>query len=95
MLVTQPTGKIIEKIVTNRKGELMRVTFLVSETLGAIQVKVLSAAPIVALTSVCLAIAGNVQTVINKFSATYSEFVAGFSDFAFFMSQPTRAPAFI
>lgn len=95
MLVINPTGKIIEKIVTNRNGQMMRVAFLVTEIAGAIQVKVLSATPIVALTSVCLAIAGTVQTVINKFSKTYSEFVSGFSDFAFFMSQPTRAPACI
>lgn len=95
MLVTQPIGKIIEKIVTNRKGELMRVTFLVSEIAGAIQVKVLSATPIVALTSVVLALAGNVANIINKFSVHFSEFTSGFSDFAFFMSQPTRAPAFI
>lgn len=95
MLVINPTGKIIEKIVTNRKGELMRVTFLVSEIAGAIQVKVLSATPIVALASVVLALAGNVANIINKFSLNFSEFTSGFSDFAFFMSQPTRAPAFI
>lgn len=95
MLVTQPIGKIIEKIVTNRNGELMRVTFLVSEIAGAIQVKVLSATPIVAIASVCLALAGNVQNIVNRFSVNFSEFIAGFSDFAFFMSQPTRAPASI
>lgn len=94
MLVNH-SQKVIEKIVTNRKGELMRVTFLVSEIAGAIQVKVLSATPIVALTSVCLAIAGNVSNIVNRYSANFSEFVAGFSDFSFFMSQPTRAPAFI
>lgn len=94
MLVNH-SQKVIEKVVTNRNGQMMRVAFLVTEVAGAIQVKVLSATPIVALTSVALAIAGAVQTVVNKFSATYSEFVSGFSDFAFFMSQPTRAPAFI
>lgn len=95
MLVTTRGQKVIEKVVTNRNGQMMRVAFLVTEISGAIQVKVLSATPVVALTSVCLAIAGNVQTVINKFSASFSEFTSGFSDFAFFMSQPTRAPAFI
>ncbi|MBP9701754.1 MAG: hypothetical protein KBD47_02075 [Candidatus Pacebacteria bacterium] len=95
MLVTQPISKIIERVVTARNGQLMRVTFLVSEIAGAIQVKVLSATPIVALTSVCLAISGNVQNIVNRFSVNFSEFTSGFSDFAFFMSQPTRAPAFI
>lgn len=95
MLVTQPIGKIIEKIITDRKGQLMRVTFLVSEMAGSIQVKVLSATPVVAIASAALAIVGNVQNTVNKFSASFSEFVAGFSDLTFFMSQPTRAPAFI
>lgn len=95
MLITQPTGKIIEKVITNRKGQLMRVTFLVSEIAGNIQVKVLSAIPVVAITSVVLALAGNVSNIVNRFSVNFSEFVTGFSDFAFFMSQPTRAPAFI
>ena len=95
MLVTTRGQKVIEKIVTNRKGQMMRVVFLVTEIAGAIQVKVLSATPVVALTSVALAIVGNVSNSINRFSVNFSEFVAGFSDFAFFMSQPTRAPAFI
>lgn len=95
MLITQPTGKIIEKVITNRKGQLMRVTFLVSEIAGNIQVKVLSAIPVVAITSVVLALAGNVSNIVNRFSVNFSEFVTGFFDFAFFMSQPTRAPAFI
>jgi hypothetical protein len=94
MLVNH-SQKVIEKVVTNRNGQMMRVAFLVTEIAGAIQVKVLSATPIVALTSVVLALAGNVANIINKFSVNFSEFTSGFSDFAFFMSQPTRAPAFI
>lgn len=92
MLVNH-SQKVIEKVVTNRNGQLMRVAFLVTEIAGAIQVKVLSATPIVALTSVVLALAGNVSNIVNRFSVNFSEFIAGFSDFAFFMSQPTRAPA--
>ncbi len=95
MLVTTRGQKVIEKVVTNRNGQMMRVAFLVTEIAGAIQVKVLSATPIVALTSVVLALAGNVANIINKFSLNFSEFTSGFSDFAFFMSQPTRAPASI
>lgn len=95
MLVTARGQKVIEKVITNRNGQMMRVAFLVTEIAGAIQVKVLSATPIVALTSVCLALGGNVQNIVNKFSANFSDFVAGFSDLTFFMSQPTRAPAFV
>lgn len=95
MLVTTQGQKVIEKIVTNRNGQLMRVVFLVSEIAGSIQVKVLSATPVVALASVCLALAGNVSNIVNRFSVNFSDFVAGFSDLTFFMSQPTRAPAFI
>ncbi len=95
MLVTTQGQKVIEKIVTNRNGQLMRVAFLVTEIAGNIQVKILSATPVVALASVVLALTGNVANIINKFSVNFSEFTSGFSDFTFFMSQPTRAPALI
>ena len=99
MLTLKPQGKIVERIVRARTGQFVRAVFLVLESEGGLDVRLLSVCPIKKsgkANSFSLCLRGNClksSPVIShrpRYIPTVSPF---FNTLEFFVSQPTRAPS--
>ena len=106
MLTLKPQGKIVERIVRARTGQFVRAVFLVLESEGGLDVRLLSVCPIkksgkansykLQANSFSLCLRGNClksSPVIShrpRYIPTVSPF---FNTLEFFVSQPTRAPS--
>ena len=100
MLSVRPQQKIVEKILQTKGGGFVRAQFLLTEYQGRIHIKLISAEPISeqegGTFSVPSTLALPVAITIGTFERVlnYGEtIVSTFTDFSFFTSQPTRAPA--
>ena len=110
MLIHSENNAIYERILTAKNGQLVRVRFAVVEVDGVMRGRVISVTPVVSVAtktvvpsarsaaathdqlclpaSVARDIAAAVEIVFAK------ENLSPYASFEFFMSQPTRAPAF-
>ncbi len=97
MLVTknQQLNSIFERIVRDKNGVLVRVRFTIVEINGAFQGQIISATPLVQEQAICLPIDKQSQVIIEKDIVYSDKIVSPFFSLDFFMSQPTRAPAFV
>ncbi|MEY2664259.1 MAG: hypothetical protein RIT04_67 [Candidatus Parcubacteria bacterium] len=99
-------SKIITKVMTSQTGERALVHFLIVESETGIQVRVLkveaindskqstsatastrTTAPLLSLTQISPAIIATLSTRVRNIVSPFT------TDFAFFISQPTRAPS--
>jgi|SRR6185369_6939994 len=100
MLIQSHNKGIFEKVIAARNGQLVRVRFAIVEIEGILRGQVLSVTPIVSVegevASANLYLPASVETDVFEAveSSFNSVFVSPFTTLEFFMSQPTRAPAF-
>lgn len=97
MLVTKnrQLNSIFERIVRDKNGVLVRVRFTIVEINGAFQGQIISATPLVQEQAICLPCEKQATVLIEKDIVYSDEIVSPFFSLDFFMSQPTRAPAFV
>lgn len=98
-MLSIPRKKFIEKIITSPEGIDFRVVFLVYEEEGKIKAKVVSAAPIASVikNEQIIALPGKTEKILHEiiYSTFEKEKVSPYTDFTFFVSQPTRAPSLV
>jgi hypothetical protein len=98
--IRQPKSQIIERILRTKTGEYVRATFLVVEYQGQVKAKLLSAEPVAFEhtdfeSTVVQALPAPITRAIFEVvqELKLESIVSPYSDFAFLMSQPTRAPS--
>ncbi len=99
MLTVKAPEKIIPKLVKMADGRVALVHFLVSFEGGELKAKIVSVQysdEKVVENKAPLAICGACEKLAQVFSEKtyYEKIVSPYTKFAFFVSQPTRAPAF-
>lgn len=91
---------IFEKVIRAKNGALMRVHFEVYEIDGNFRGRVISVESIsllavgVSNSTKCLPAVCLAETKAESIVSTYAPIVSPYLELYFFMSQPTRAPAF-
>ena len=100
MLATknQQLNSIFERIVRDKNGVLVRVRFTIVEINGAFQGQIISATPLaheVREETILLPIEKVSKVIIEKDLVYFDKIVSPYFSLDFFMSQPTRAPAFV
>ena len=89
-------NSIFERIVKDKNGLLVRIRFTVVEVDGKFQAQIISAVPFVAPTEdvVCLPCIKENKVVVETSATDFESILSPYFSLDFFMSQPTRAPAF-
>ncbi len=89
-------NSVFERIIQDKNGLLLRVRFTVVEVNGKFQAQIISAIPFVNPTEnvVCLPCIKESKIVIENISVVFESILSPYFSLEFFMSQPTRAPAF-
>lgn len=101
MLPISTESKYVEKILVTNEGQKCRVIFLVSLVGGRIQARIVSAEIIAepkrAPTESVLSLIAPyfVPSYVGRTTFNFSVPSPYLKDFSFFVSQPTRAPAFV
>ncbi len=88
---------IFERIVRDKNGVLIRVRFTVIEINGQFQGQIISATPIVSQTEnevICLPKIKESKVLAKDTTPSFIPALSPYISLEFFMSQPTRAPAF-
>lgn len=98
-LQNKQLNSIFERIVKDKNGLLVRVRFTVIEVDGKFQVQVISATPFVSTEDktenvVCLPCLKENKIATEKLYESFDSIISPYFSLEFFMSQPTRAPAF-
>jgi hypothetical protein len=93
MLTPLSRSQFVTKILTSATGEQFRVVFLVALINGEVKAQVVSATPIAQCIH-CLPEAAIKVPVSFTYTPTFIPKILIFDSLEFFMSQPTRAPAF-
>lgn len=97
-LENKQLNSIFERIVKDKNGVLVRIRFTVVEIDGKFQGQIISATPLVSPISdekvVCLPCLKDKKVVIEDSSVQFTSILSPYFSLEFFMSQPTRAPAF-
>ena len=106
MLTLQQQGKIVEKIVRTKTGELALATFYVSMRDGEFDIQLLSVSPVSNSSSIencklkiensllCLLGQSRVSPAVTFYRHNYHSVPSPFfNTLEFFVSQPTRAPS--
>ncbi len=91
-------NSIFERIVKDKNGTLVRVRFTVVEIDGKFQGQIISVIPLVAPSAenaVCLPCLKENKLATEKLCEFFDSIVSPYFSLEFFMSQPTRAPAFV
>lgn len=107
MLALKSQGKIVERIVRTKAGQLVRAVFLVAEQNGELKVRLISVVPIGQPNGftiqgsrfknkiLCLIGKCAKSLVITSERHQFREILSPFfNKFQFFVSQPTRAPSY-
>lgn len=93
----QTKNQVFERVLRTKTGDFVLATFLVYEYQGRVKARLISAVPIENADTESYAIkalpAPILKTVYEKTLSFGEAILSPFSDFAFLMSQPTRAPA--
>lgn len=89
-------NSIFERVVKDKTGLLVRVRFTVVEVNGKFQAQIISAVPFVSPTEdvVCLPCIKESKVVTENVSTVFESILSPYFSLEFFMSQPTRAPAY-
>lgn len=95
-LQNKQLNSIFERIVKDKNGLLVRVRFTVVEVNGKFQAQIISAIPFVtpAEDVVCLPCIKESKVITETSFAEFESILSPYFSLEFFMSQPTRAPAF-
>jgi hypothetical protein len=95
-LQNKQLNSIFERIVKDKNGLLVRVRFTVVEVDGKFQAQIISAIPFVSPVEdvVCLPCIKESEVVTETSFADFESILSPYFSLEFFMSQPTRAPAF-
>jgi len=97
-------NSIFERIVKDKNGLLLRVRFTVVEIDGKFQAQIISAVPFITSADtesentqnvVCLPCIKESIVVAETSVAKFESILSPYFFLEFFMSQPTRAPAFV
>ena len=103
-LQNKQLNSIFERIVYDKNGVLVRVRFTVVEVDGVFKGQVVSIEPVVSNTSsskykkptepICLACIKDNKDFSLNLNTDFESIISPYFSLEFFMSQPTRAPAF-
>jgi hypothetical protein len=97
-LQNKQLNSIFERIIRDSNGVLVRVRFTVVEIDGKFQGQIISVTPLVATSTaedvVCLPCLKENKVATEKLCEFFDSIVSPYFYLEFFMSQPTRAPAF-
>ena len=97
MLVARPKSKIVERIIRTREGDFVRAFFAVTEYQGKYFVKLVRTEKIAVRdfnTPEKYFLSGKCQTSGWTVQEIFTEsIISPYKDFAFFISQQTRAPS--
>lgn len=95
---TEQIPQFVEKIVTDRSGQVFKLTFLVAIVDGQLKGRLVSAQPlaqsfkntesILSLPVICPK-----NETITEYTPAFAPIVSPYSELFFFTSQPTRAPS--
>lgn len=106
-LKNKQLNSIFERIVKDHNGALIRVRFMIVEVNGKFTGQIISATPLASVTStsakpeskvgkvICLPCEKDNKILIENSVAPFESILSPYFSLEFFMSQPTRAPAFI
>lgn len=90
-------NSIFERIVKDNNGVLVCVRFTIIEVDGVFKGYVISAEPLVSKTEkdvVCLPCLKEKKVIFDDIKIDFSSILSPYFSLEFFMSQPTRAPAY-
>ncbi|MEK7213893.1 MAG: hypothetical protein AAB637_02155 [Patescibacteria group bacterium] len=90
-------NSIFERIIRDNNGVLVRVRFTIVEVDGVFKGHVISAEPLVSKNEkdvVCLLCLKEKKVIAEDAVIDFSSILSPYFSLEFFMSQPTRAPAF-
>lgn len=90
----QQLNSIFERIVRDKNGTLVRVRFTVVNVNGNFQGQIVSIEPLVKKETLCLPCFKDNKVISSKISTVLKSIISSFVHLEFYMSQPTRAPAF-
>lgn len=96
-LQNKQLNSIFERIIRDSNGVLVRVRFTVVEVNGVFKGRVISAEPLISKTDeevVCLPCIKESKVIAEDAVIDFSSILSPYFSLEFFMSQPTRAPAF-
>ena len=101
-LQNKQLSSIFERIIRDSHGVLVRVRFTVVEVNGVFKGQVISAEPLVSKTEgtktddtvVCLPCLKDNKILVDISNTGFESILSPYFSLEFFMSQPTRAPAY-
>ena len=96
-LQNKQLNSIFERVLRDKNGVLMRVRFTVVEINGQFQAQIISATPIVNEAKkevLSLPKVKENQVLAKDITPSFISILSPYLSLEFFMSQPTRAPAF-
>ena len=87
---------VFERILKDKNGVLARVRFTVVEVNGVFTPQIISATPLVSKIeeAICLPCVKDAKVVVEDATPSFVSKISSYFTLDFFMSQPTRAPAY-
>ncbi len=96
-IASKQLNSTFERIVRDKNGVLVRVRFTVVEIEGKLSARIISAEPVVTKSQdvVYLPVSIDAAELAQDVTPSFISKISPYISLDFFMSQPTRAPAFI